>query len=356
MDNLTHSLVGYTLARAGLGRQTPYAAATLVIASNVPDLDVVSAFSGGSVGYLAAHRGPTHGPIGYFLLGGATAFFMLGWLAWRGRKNSTLPRASIRIAAQLFALALCGSAIHALMDLPTSYGTRLFSPFVWTWYAFDWLPIVDIYLWALLASGLALAWRMPRARRQIAIGVLVLVLVNYAGRAVLHEWAIRNGAVYTADGAARPCASAPTLVRHPSVIEAGFGGPGACIQAAALPTFFSPFRWRIVRQYPNGYEISERLLLANTTDWPAMWLPSESGADVARARATHTGRVFLNFSRFPAAHVVQIRPLGTTVRLVDARFVGAVLGFGADSPAQAPFVVTVEIGPRGDVLREQLGN
>jgi membrane-bound metal-dependent hydrolase YbcI (DUF457 family) len=356
LDNLTHSLVGYTLARAGLGRQTPYAAATLVIASNVPDLDVVSAFSGGSVGYLAAHRGPTHGPLGFLLLGGATALFVLGWIAWRSRSDVTRPRPSRRMAVQLVGLALCGSAIHALMDLPTSYGTRLFSPFVWTWYAFDWLPIIDIYLWALLVLGLILAWRLPRARRPIAIGVLVLVLVNYAGRAGLHEWAIRNGAVYTANGAARPCVSAPTLVRHPSVIEAGFGGPDACIQAAALPTFFSPFRWRIVRQYPNGYEISERDLLADSSEWPSMWLPSESGVEVARARATHTGRVFLNFSRFPAAHVVQIRPMGTTVRLVDARFVGAVLGFGTDSPAQAPFVVTVEIGPQGNVLREQLGN
>jgi inner membrane protein len=356
LDNITHSLVGYTLARAGLGRHTPYAAATLVIASNIPDVDIVSAFRGGSVAYLAAHRGPTHGPLGFLLLAAATAAIVVGWLAWRRRKDATLPRVTVAVAGQICVLAICGTAIHALMDLPTSYGTRLFSPFDWTWYAFDWLPIVDIYLWALLAVGLVARSIAPKGRREIAVGVLVLVLANYAARAGLHEWAIRQGAAFTADGANRPCASAPTLVRHPSVIETALGGPGACIQAAALPTFFSPFRWRIVRQYPNGYEISERNLLASRGTSPSIWLPSEAGHEVARARATRTGRVFLNFSRFPAAHVVQIRPLGTTVRLVDARFAGAVLGFGTDSPAQAPFVVTVEIGPGGDVLREQLGN
>ena len=39
-----------------------------------------------------------------------------------------------------------------LMDLPTSYGTRVLSPFDTTWFAFDWLPIIDIYVWAMLAA------------------------------------------------------------------------------------------------------------------------------------------------------------------------------------------------------------
>lgn len=356
MDNITHSLVGYTIARAGLGRRTPYAAAALVIASNAPDVDVVSVFRGGSVAYLAAHRGFTHGLLGFVVLAAATAATLTAWLAWRRRGDAGLPPVSLAIAGRLFGLALCGVMLHALMDLPTSYGTRLFSPLDWTWYALDWLPIVDIFLWAVLVLGLIVAARFRAARRAIALGVLAIVLVDYAGRAVLHERAIRIGAAYTADGARQDCATAPTLVRHPSLIEAALVGPGSCIQAAALPTFFSPFRWRIVRQYPNGYEISERNLLAGGRTVPSMWLPSEAGLEVARARATRTGRVFLNFSRFPAAHVVRIHPLGTTVRLVDARFAGAVLGFGADSPAQAPFVVTIEIGPEGHVLREQLGN
>ena len=63
MDNLTHSLFGLTLARAGVGRGVPYATATLVLASNAPDGDIVTALFGG-IDYLAAHRGPTHGPLG----------------------------------------------------------------------------------------------------------------------------------------------------------------------------------------------------------------------------------------------------------------------------------------------------
>ena len=43
----------------------------------------------------------------------------------------------------LVAISMLGVLLHILMDLPTSYGTRLLSPFDWRWFAFDWLPIVD---------------------------------------------------------------------------------------------------------------------------------------------------------------------------------------------------------------------
>ncbi len=40
MDNLCHSLVGMALGRAGLNRRTALATSTLVIANNLPDVDV----------------------------------------------------------------------------------------------------------------------------------------------------------------------------------------------------------------------------------------------------------------------------------------------------------------------------
>ena len=41
MDNLTHTLTGVLLARAGLNRLTPRAMLIVIIAANVPDFDVV---------------------------------------------------------------------------------------------------------------------------------------------------------------------------------------------------------------------------------------------------------------------------------------------------------------------------
>ena len=54
----------------------------------------------------------------------------------------------------LIAVSIVGVLLHVLMDLPTSYGTRLLSPFDWHWFAVDWMPIIDIYLLMALVIGL----------------------------------------------------------------------------------------------------------------------------------------------------------------------------------------------------------
>ena len=93
---------------------------------------------------------PTHGPLGIVGLGLAVAGLV--WLARKrwGREASD-PPASF---AMLWIVSIVGVACHVLMDLPTSYGTRPLSPFSWTWFAVDWMPIVDVYLLAILGGGL----------------------------------------------------------------------------------------------------------------------------------------------------------------------------------------------------------
>ena len=356
MDNLTHSLVGYALARAGAGRSTPAPVLTLVLASNIPDVDIVTVFTGGPVTYLDAHRGFTHGPVGCLALAALTACAVVAGVAWRARRRGRPLAEPGRVLARTFGLAVFGAALHALMDLPTSYGTRVLSPFVDTWYAMDWMPIIDIYLWAVLVGGTIVMYVRPSAARRVALAVLVLVFADYAGRALLHASALEAAATRTARGETARCAASPTLVRHPTVIEAAVAGPGSCIQAAALPTFLSPFTWRAIRQYPNGYELSERPLGDQTAPPPRVWIPSEAGPLIARARATSTARVFLAFARFPAARVVQTGPDLSVVRFVDVRFVGNPLEWDQDARARTPFVVTVALGAGGRILEERLGN
>ena len=62
-------------ARAGRGTT-----AALLLASNAPDIDIVTT-AGGAVKYLEWHRGLTHGPLGIVGLGVVTAV-----LVWIGRR------------------------------------------------------------------------------------------------------------------------------------------------------------------------------------------------------------------------------------------------------------------------------
>src|ERR1019366_9932668 len=59
MDNLTHTAIGLFLGRIGLGRWSPRATAIVIVAANIPDIDVVSA-AAGPLNYLAYHRHLTH--------------------------------------------------------------------------------------------------------------------------------------------------------------------------------------------------------------------------------------------------------------------------------------------------------
>jgi inner membrane protein len=352
LDNLTHTLVGVTLVRAGLGGRTAGATATMILASNIPDADIVTALGGG-VAYLSAHRGPTHGLLGVVLLALLSALIVV---AWRGLRARSRPHAWSGFAG-LCGVALTGTVLHVLMDLPTSYGTRLLSPFDDTWFAFDWLPIIEVYIWGLLAAGLLMARIKPDRRRAIARATLMAVLAVYAVRATAHHHALGIAAAMRADGTAAPCASAPELTRHPTVIVAAAAGPGACLQAAALPTFFSPLKWRLIRQQSDGYELRDVVLGQAAAVSQRVFVPSESDSWVALARRTGTARVFLAFSRFPATRSAAL-PDGTRrVRALDVRFLGPPpRPLEVDPQARAPFVITVELDPGGMVRSERLGN
>jgi membrane-bound metal-dependent hydrolase YbcI (DUF457 family) len=352
LDNLTHTLVGVTLVRAGLGTRAAGATAAMVFASNLPDSDIVTAF-GGQVAYLAAHRGPTHGPLGVLGLGLVAALLAV---AWRARKREQ--RVDLwKDFGTLAGVGIAGVLLHVLMDLPTQYGTRLLSPFNETWFSLDWMPIIDLYLWAVLAIGFVAARMRRQQRRAIARGVLVAALAIYAARGVLHSRALERGATTTADGVTAPCAIAPVLTRHPVVFEAAYAGPGHCLQAAALPDFFSPFVWRIIRQQADGYEMRDLSLLDDAPTSPRVFVPSESDPSVALARTTRTFRVFLGFSRFPATRAATLPDGSRRVRAMDVRFVGQPpRGLEPDPQARPPFVATVEIGPDGRIVAERLGN
>ncbi len=172
MDNLTHSLTGVLLGRMGLKRATGRAMPALIIASNLPDLDSFVAPLWGEDS-LAAHRGFTHGVGGWLTLPFVTLAIILLWDRIRSSKEPVRPWAVLLLAA-------IATLAHSLLDLFTTYGTRIFEPLSHQWFFTGTWFIVDPWVWIALILGLEMSWRAERLGRDwqkpaiAAFGALVV--------------------------------------------------------------------------------------------------------------------------------------------------------------------------------------
>ena len=156
MDNLTHGLVGAAISKAGAHRTTPLATATLVIAANAPDIDVLSYF-GGEYFALAHRRGITHGWPALIILPFLVAGGVLAWDRWvRRRKRPEAPPVRPR---PVLVLSAIGVVTHPLLDWMNTYGMRWGLPFDPRWSYGDALFIIDPWIWLLLGGSIFLASR-----------------------------------------------------------------------------------------------------------------------------------------------------------------------------------------------------
>ena len=350
VDNVTHSLLAVTLSRTSLRRVGAGTTAALFLASNAPDIDIVAAFSDREGAYLAAHRGPTHGPLGIVLLAAVTTGLVRWWSTARGCGETHAPRASLM---GLFAVSLLGATLHVVMDLPTSYGTRVLSPFVRTWFAFDWLPIIDPYLLIILAAGLIALRLRPAASRRTTAAVLLAVAAHYGVRAVMHDLAI------TRAGGDEPVAH---LDAWSSSSHAGKLQP--CGQQSradvptdrgrmscgvvALPTFLSPFEWRILNRVDGGYEVSEIDLFGRAARREPAFYSTTRGSLIDEALRDPLARAFMEFARLPVAQVVRDGGDDVVVGLQDLRFVRDLGEETTKSRLRpGPFFIFVHVNRRG---------
>jgi membrane-bound metal-dependent hydrolase YbcI (DUF457 family) len=377
LDNVTHTLFGATLARTPLARAGRGTTAALLLASNAPDIDIVAALGGGSIKYLEWHRGPTHGPLGVVVLAVVTAAIVSVGRRFYDRRRESPPRSDPRLEtpqpdasfAMLVAVSSIGIVFHILMDLPTSYGTRVLSPFSWRWYAVDWMPIVDIYMLMVMVAPLFGRSNETQRRIKAAI-VLTLIAANYGLHAVSHYQALEVAPRLFGPTLPELCDAPPVegsrLESWPRPMLPSPPSPGrrCLIEIAAMPSFTSPFQWRIIAQMSNAYEIHDIDLLDSrfrnpdadseapwrlTLRYPNVWTPA---AD--RAATTRLGQVFLGFSRFPAARTALDAHGGATVRWSDMRFAGGIAGLEQPTRSVNPFTAIIRIDPGGRIVEERI--
>ena len=161
MFNSTHTLVGLALARTGMDRWSRHAAWTAVIASNLPDIDIVAGLYD-TPAYIEYHRGITHSIAGIPLLSIALAAAMY-------RFSGNFLKTTV--------IALLATSSHLLLDYLNTYGIRPFLPFDGTWFYGDALFIIDPLFDAVLIAMLAAGHFLPAHGRRLAvIGLAVVTL------------------------------------------------------------------------------------------------------------------------------------------------------------------------------------
>ncbi len=296
MDNLTHTLVGLMLSRAGFNRVSPRATALLLLAANAPDLDSISRF-GGTVRYLEYHRGLSHALVAIPVLA------LIPVLLVRLFSRTKLPW------RRAYLVSLAGVATHPLLDWTNVYGVRLLEPFSSAWLRADIFSVVDVWIWAALLLG----WAGPAIARLVsseigarpgtgrggAFFALGFLCIYGLFRYTLHERAIVTLDAYLYEG------------RAP-------------LRVAAIPTPFNPFRWVGLVEGPNFYAVYPDWNLREPFDPAAgrIYYKPDTGPEFERAAATDAFRVFLAFSQYPLWRRTPLADPegGQLVEAMDLRF------------------------------------
>ena len=296
MDNLTHTLTGLMMSRAGLNRFSARPGLVLMLAANVPDLDVVSLL-GGPLSYLHYHRWYTH----TIVLAPLMAILPVLLACALDRSTKAWKSA--------YMLSLIGVASHLLMDWTNAYGIRMLMPFSNRWLHLDITNIVDLWIWGVLLAaclGPALGRLVsseigakPGTGRGMAILALSFLLAYDYGRFLLHQRAVAalENRVYAG--------------QTPREVAAFPSGPG------------NPVTWvGWVRTSDRSIRLPINLLQTFDPEAGSPFYEPESSPALKAAQDTPVFHQFLQFALYPLWRVTPVaEPEGASrVDLTDWRF------------------------------------
>lgn len=183
------------LSRAGLNKRTALATSTLVIANNLPDIDV-AVFATDTLA-MSFRRGWTHGVLAQVTLPFVLTGAMLLYDRFRRRPPGFQASGPPVRPGQILLLSFIGVYLHVFMDLMNSYGVRLLMPFSERWFYGDALYIVDPWLYLSLGLGWWLAKTNTRPARIgvtiAAIYVVAMLVSNVIARREVASGLARAG-------------------------------------------------------------------------------------------------------------------------------------------------------------------
>jgi inner membrane protein len=297
------------MGRAGLNRKTGLATATLTLAAEAPDLDVLGQIRGSVFGF-AHHRGFTHSFLGGFLISGVVVGLM--YLFWRLRGRRTRDPNLPPRWGLLFAYAYMATLTHIVLDFTNNYGVRPFWPFSERWYSWDIVFIVEPVLLALLILGLivpvlfSLIDEEVGVRRKGPQGRLAAILA-LAG--VVAVWAVRDY----------------EHRRAVAALESRNYRDANALRVSAYPYWVNPFRWYGVAETPGFFAMMDVNSLAPEVDpeggMQIRYKPEETPVTLA-AKKSYLGRVYLDWAQYPITETEQVDsgPVAYMVRFRDLRY------------------------------------
>jgi inner membrane protein len=299
MDNLTHTLYGLAMSKGGLHRTAPRATLTLVVAANLPDVDIV-ALLWGQINYLKYHRGITHAFSGLIL--GAVVLASIIYPLNRRHFDK-----KVGGWWKLYLLSSIGIGSHILLDYTNTYGIRPFLPFSGRWYAWDIAFIIDPWILLTLILGLGLPFLFRLINQEIgatttesnrgALFCLILLLAYWVVKDLSHRQVLQE-------------------------LQQNSYSTGAAVRAGAFPSFFDPFGWYGIVETDSAYHSTELGWGMHSNAFQSLKKIYHKPEETDITQAASNGReaqVFLDFARFP---FFQIEPsiTGYTVTVRDLRF------------------------------------
>lgn len=375
MDNLTHSLVGLTLAKAGLERLSPGATTVCILAANAPDIDVGVLVLRGRWEYLQHHRGITHSIIGFCVL--AVALPLVFYLAARAIAYLRKQPTQVRFSGLLIA-SLVATATHPFLDWTNNYGIRFLLPWNPKWFYGDFAFVIDPYFWMVLggAAFLLTATTKPRVFVWFVIALVptYLVVMGSAGSnrlananvlrlfwlaalilliAAYHlEFRKRYGAKLAVAAlvvvSVYCCALALThVVALQRAREQAAGIASAqgeqVMRVVAMPTVANPTAWLCVLETERATYKFDLSLIGNggPVNMARFEKPTGLAADyVTEAEHDERAQIFLGFARFPGFRVKdESCATQTLVQFADLRYTEPGKGrgtFSLEVPVECP--------------------
>ncbi len=298
MEPITHFLYGACLSRAGFRRKTALATATMVLAAEAPDIDMLWYFKGSAVGF-AHHRGFTHTVFGIPFVAAAVVVLVFTvnkiYRRWRPLKPppESAPSRLVPRWRMLFGLACIAGYSHILLDFTNSYGVRPLWPFWNHWVAWDTISIIEPVLYLFLIGGLVLPSLFGLVNQEIgarghglrgrggAVTALLLVAFTWGVRDYEHRRALdaMNAVLYKGNVATR---------------------------LGVFPYEVTPFRWLGVAEIPTGYQafiVNSGEPEVDPDEHVQTYYKPQDNDVIRAAKMSYLGGVYLDWARFPVIEV-----------------------------------------------------